>query len=194
VNTFGRLCGTIDPGSCIRWVLGFGIKTGYDSPLWSNPWFHKSSQSHGSERRRGCTRIETSSSYDVEEEADQCHLHSMRRNRPGINKVTYIAYKEWSGHALMNEIKETNYDVNVLCKGNIVCLWVLENDLVSMIAADSNFIGLWYWLCWKTYLLSFLCIWRSSKLEVVRVLCINLKSRWSLTQNWKQTWEVNKHD
>jgi hypothetical protein len=30
VNTFGRMCGTIDPGSCIRWVLGFGIKTEYD--------------------------------------------------------------------------------------------------------------------------------------------------------------------
>jgi hypothetical protein len=27
----GRMCGTINPGSCIRWVLGFGIKTGYDS-------------------------------------------------------------------------------------------------------------------------------------------------------------------
>jgi hypothetical protein len=30
VSTFGRMCGTIDPGSCIRWVPGFGIKTGYD--------------------------------------------------------------------------------------------------------------------------------------------------------------------
>ena len=28
VSTFGRMCGTIDPRSCIRWVLGFGIKTG----------------------------------------------------------------------------------------------------------------------------------------------------------------------
>jgi hypothetical protein len=26
----GRMCGTIDPGSCIRCVLGFSIKTGYD--------------------------------------------------------------------------------------------------------------------------------------------------------------------
>jgi hypothetical protein len=25
------MCGTIDPGSCIRCVLGFGIKTGYDN-------------------------------------------------------------------------------------------------------------------------------------------------------------------
>jgi hypothetical protein len=24
------MCGTFDPGSCIRCVLGFGIKTGYD--------------------------------------------------------------------------------------------------------------------------------------------------------------------
>jgi hypothetical protein len=30
VDTFGRMCGTIDPVSCIRWVLGFGIKTGCD--------------------------------------------------------------------------------------------------------------------------------------------------------------------
>jgi hypothetical protein len=28
VSTFGRMCGTFDPGSCIRWVLGFGIKPG----------------------------------------------------------------------------------------------------------------------------------------------------------------------
>jgi hypothetical protein len=31
VSTFGRMCGIIDPWSCIRRVLGFGIKTGYDS-------------------------------------------------------------------------------------------------------------------------------------------------------------------
>jgi hypothetical protein len=30
VSTFGRMCGTIDHGSCIRWVLDFGIKIGYD--------------------------------------------------------------------------------------------------------------------------------------------------------------------
>jgi hypothetical protein len=28
--TFGCMCETIDPGSCIRWVHGFRIKTGYD--------------------------------------------------------------------------------------------------------------------------------------------------------------------
>jgi hypothetical protein len=39
----------------------------------------------------------------------------------------------------MNEIKENNYDVNVLWNENIACLWVLENDLVSAIAGDSNF-------------------------------------------------------
>jgi hypothetical protein len=32
VSTFGHMCGTIDPGSCIRWVLSFGIKTRYDTP------------------------------------------------------------------------------------------------------------------------------------------------------------------
>jgi hypothetical protein len=40
---------------------------------------------------------------------------------------------------LMNEIKENNYDVNVLWKGNIACLWVLKNNFVLMIAGYSNF-------------------------------------------------------
>jgi hypothetical protein len=31
MSTFGHMCGTIDPGSCIRLVLGFGIKTVYDN-------------------------------------------------------------------------------------------------------------------------------------------------------------------
>jgi hypothetical protein len=31
VSTFGHMCGTIDPRSCIRWVLCFGIKTEYDN-------------------------------------------------------------------------------------------------------------------------------------------------------------------
>jgi hypothetical protein len=38
----------------------------------------------------------------------------------------------------INEIKENNYDVNVLWKRNIACLWVLENDFVSMIQDDSD--------------------------------------------------------
>jgi hypothetical protein len=29
--------------------------------------------------------------------------------------------------------------VNVVWKGNIACLWVLKNDLVSMIVGDSDF-------------------------------------------------------
>jgi hypothetical protein len=40
-----------------------------------------------------------------------------------------MVYKEWSGRALMNEVKDNNYDVNVLLKENIVCLWVLEKKL-----------------------------------------------------------------
>jgi hypothetical protein len=58
---------------------------------------------------------------------------------PGINKVTYIVYKEWTNHALMNKIKENIYDVNVLWKENIACLWVLENNFVLTIACDSDF-------------------------------------------------------
>jgi hypothetical protein len=38
-----------------------------------------------------------------------------------------------------NEIKENNYDVNVLWKINIACLLVLENDFVSTIGGDSDF-------------------------------------------------------
>jgi hypothetical protein len=39
----------------------------------------------------------------------------------------------------MNERKENNYDANVLRKGNIACLRVLENDFVSTIVGDSDF-------------------------------------------------------
>jgi hypothetical protein len=39
----------------------------------------------------------------------------------------------------MNEINENNYDMNVLWKGNIACMWVLDTDFVSMIACDSDF-------------------------------------------------------
>jgi hypothetical protein len=28
------MCGTIDHGSYIRWILGFDIKTGYDRNVW----------------------------------------------------------------------------------------------------------------------------------------------------------------
>jgi hypothetical protein len=46
-------------------------------------------------------------------------------------------------HALLNEIKENNYYVNVLWEGNIACLWVLEidffNDLwVTLILFDHE--------------------------------------------------------
>jgi hypothetical protein len=40
---------------------------------------------------------------------------------------------------MMNEIKKNNYDVNILWNGNIVCLWVVENNFVSMITCDSDF-------------------------------------------------------
>jgi hypothetical protein len=55
-----------------------------------------------------------SSGCDVEEEVEQFHLYVVRRNMPRINKITYIVYKEWQDRALMNEIKETNYDVTLL--------------------------------------------------------------------------------
>jgi hypothetical protein len=31
VSTFTRMSGTIDPVSCIRWILGFDVKIGYDN-------------------------------------------------------------------------------------------------------------------------------------------------------------------
>jgi hypothetical protein len=61
-----------------------------------------------------------------------------KRNRLRIYKVTYIVYKEWSSHTLMNEIKENNYCVNVLWKENVAYLWVLENNFVLTIAGDSD--------------------------------------------------------
>jgi hypothetical protein len=36
------------------------------------------------------------------------------------------------------------------------------------------------------------CIWRMPKLEVLHGLCVNLKTPWSWTLNWKQTWKLNK--
>jgi hypothetical protein len=80
-----------------------------------------------------------SSGYNVKEEAKLCHLYVTGRNRPGINKVTYTIYMEWSGRALMNNIKENKYDVNVLWKENIAYLWVWENNFVSTIADNYDF-------------------------------------------------------
>jgi hypothetical protein len=39
----------------------------------------------------------------------------------------------------MNQIKENNYGMNVLWKGNITCLWVFDADFVLMITGDSDF-------------------------------------------------------
>jgi hypothetical protein len=63
---------------------------------------------------------------------------------------------------------------------------VLENDLVSTIVDDSDFSWPWYRLCWKSYLLSFPCKWRTSKPEIVHVMCTKLKTRWSWTSSWTQ--------
>jgi hypothetical protein len=62
-----------------------------------------------------------------------------RTNRPKTNNVTYIVYKEWSDRALMNEIKENNYNKNILWKDNIAYLWVLKNDFISIFAGNSEF-------------------------------------------------------
>jgi hypothetical protein len=62
-----------------------------------------------------------------------------RTNRPKINNVTYIVYKEWSDRALMNEIKENNYNKNILWKDNIAYLWVLKNDFILIFAGNSEF-------------------------------------------------------
>jgi hypothetical protein len=62
-----------------------------------------------------------------------------------------------------------------------------KNDLILMIAGDSNFSWPWDWLHWKSYLLSFPCIWRTSKSVVVCILCVNLKVRWSWTSRVTQS-------
>jgi hypothetical protein len=65
------------------------------------------------------------------------HAYEERPNQRPY--VTYLVYKEWSSRELMNEIKENNYDMNILWKRNIACMWVLENNFVSTIVYDSNF-------------------------------------------------------
>jgi hypothetical protein len=40
---------------------------------------------------------------------------------------------------VMNEIKENIYDVNISWNKNITCMWILENDIISTIADDSDF-------------------------------------------------------
>jgi hypothetical protein len=65
VNTFGHMYGTTNPGSCIHWVPGFGIKTGYDkqcrSPrdsdtlhptLFPSPRYHRPTPSPGPQHHR----------------------------------------------------------------------------------------------------------------------------------------------
>jgi hypothetical protein len=64
---------------------------------------------------------------------------------------------------------------------------VLEIYLFSMIAAISDFSWPWDWWHWKCCLLIFPCICISPKSEVIRVMYINLKARWSWTLSWTQS-------
>jgi hypothetical protein len=62
-------------------------------------------------------------------------------------------------------------------------LWPDMSDLgrIFKIADDFNFSWPWHWLHWKAHFLIFLCIWRTYKSDMVHILCINLKTRWSWT-------------
>jgi hypothetical protein len=61
---------------------------------------------------------------------------------------------------------------------------VLEISTVLIIANDSDFSWTWDWYHWKGYFLSFLCICRTSKMEVICNLDVNLNTRWSWTPSW----------
>jgi hypothetical protein len=50
-----------------------------------------------------------------------------------------IHYGRKLSHVCGYIILENNYDVNILLKGNISCLWVLLNDFVSMIVGQLQF-------------------------------------------------------
>jgi hypothetical protein len=64
---------------------------------------------------------------------------------------------------------------------------VLEIGTVLMIVDDSDFRWTYDYCQWKGYLLSFSCICRTFKREVVCNLDVNLNRRWSWTPSWTQT-------
>jgi hypothetical protein len=57
--------------------------------------------------------------------------------------------------------------------------WTLDIEIVSAILVESDFSWTWDQFHWKVYLVLFPCICRTSKSDLVYVLYINLKVRWS---------------
>jgi hypothetical protein len=67
--------------------------------------------------------------------------------------------------------------LDILWKGNITFLWVRENNFVLMIARD--FVLVDHETCCVGKIISLSMHIKMSKSKVVRVLCVNLKERWS---------------
>jgi hypothetical protein len=66
---------------------------------------------------------------------------------------------------------------------------VLEIGTVLMIADDFDLSWIGDQFHYKGYLLRFPCICRTSKMEVVYNLDVNLNTRWSWSPSWTQTWQ-----
>jgi hypothetical protein len=64
---------------------------------------------------------------------------------------------------------------------------VLEIGIVLMIMDDFDFGSIWDRCHWKGYLFIFPCICRTSKMEILCNLDVNLNTRWSWTLSWTRT-------
>jgi hypothetical protein len=57
--------------------------------------------------------------------------------------------------------------------------WTLDIEIVLAILVQSDFSWIWDWYHWKGYLILFPCICITSKSNLVCVMYINWKPRWS---------------
>jgi hypothetical protein len=65
--------------------------------------------------------------------------------------------------------------------------WTLGIEFFSAILVESDSSLTWDKLHWNDYLVLFLCICRTSKSDVVWMLYLNLKPRWSCTPSWTRS-------
>jgi hypothetical protein len=105
VDTFGRMCGTIDHGSYIRWVLNFSIKTRYDTRSTTSPRNRQQSS-------QGDNNLDMAGHSEME--GSRCNV---------IMKKTCIC-------AIWNII---NIIIpSILCVDNFFCRWI-KNGCTSVI-------------------------------------------------------------
>jgi hypothetical protein len=65
--------------------------------------------------------------------------------------------------------------------------WTLGIEFFLAILVESDSSLTWDKLQWNDYLVLFLCICRTSKSDVVWMLYLNLKPRWSYTPSWTRS-------